>query len=287
MGIPRHPVRRQPNVRTLNRNNTGCFTMSGYTEISPTALMRLIGTADAPTILDVCIDDDFANDPRLVPTSQRWPHKKIDQFEGTGPVVVICHRGLKLSHGAAAILRAKGIKAEALEGGIVAWRETKLPLTPAAAIPAPLWVTRHRPKIDRIACPWLIRRFVDPKAKFMFVPPSEVQAVAEKFDATPFDVEGIPFSHNGELCTFDTMLEAFQLDTPALRSMAQVVRAADTNRHDLAPEAAGLLALSVGLSRQYKDDTAQLEAGMALYDALYRWARDGQGETHDWPGASK
>ncbi len=268
------------------RNTTGCFTMPGFTEISPSTLMRLIGTPDAPTILDVCIDDDFNADPRLIPTARRWPHNQIDNFDGTGPVVVVCHRGLKLSHGAAALLRAKGIKAEALEGGNVAWRDAGLPLIPAAAIPAPLWVTRHRPKIDRIACPWLIRRFIDPSAKLLFVPPAQVLEVAEKFNATAFDVEGTAFSHVGDLCSFDALLSAFKLDIPPLQTMARVIRAADTNRHNLAPEAAGLLALSVGLSRQYKDDSAQLEAGMVLYDALYRWARDGQSETHDWPGGS-
>ena len=287
MGTPRHPVRRQPKVRTLRHKTTGCFTMTGFTEISPTALMRLIGTPDAPTILDVCIDDYFAEDPRLIPTARRFPHSRIGDYEDEGPVVVVCQKGRKLSHGAAALLRAKGIAAESLEGGNYAWRDAGLPLIPAAAIPAPLWVTRHRPKIDRIACPWLIRRFVDPSAQFLFVPPAEVLAVAEKFDATPFDIEGVAFSHEGERCSFDSMLTTFKLDTPALQTMASVIRAADTNRHDLAPEAAGLLALSVGLSRQFKDDTAQLEAGMTLYDALYRWARDGQGEGHDWPGVGK
>ena len=141
----------------------------------------------------------------------------------------------------------------------------------------------HRPKIDRIACPWLIRRFVDPSARFLFVAPGEVADVAEKFGATPFDVEGVFWSHRGENCSFDTMLEEFQLQTTPLMRLAEVVRAADTNRHELAPEAAGLLAISVGLSRTYKDDLQQLEAGMTLYDALYRWARDGQAEGHDWP----
>lgn len=260
--------------------------MSGFTEISPSALMRLIGTPHAPTILDVCIDDDFAEDPRLIPTAQRWPHGEIQSYTGDGPVVVVCQKGLKLSHGAAAILRAKGIKAEALEGGNFAWRDAGLPLIPAGVIPAPLWVTRHRPKIDRIACPWLIRRFVDPSAQFMFVPPAQVLSVAEKFGATAYDVEGSTFSHDGDLCSFDAVLARFKLDTPALQTLATVVRAADTNRHDLAPEAAGLLAISVGLSRQYKDDAAQLEAGMAVYDALYRWARDGQGETHSSTGGT-
>ena len=157
-------------------------------------------------------------------------------------------------------------------------------LIPLAALPAPsLWVTRHRPKIDRIACPWLIRRFIDPAAQFLFVTPSDVLAVAEKFSATPFDVEAVFWSHRGDHCTFDTMISEFGLGTDALHRLALVVRAADTDRHDLAPQAAGLLALSVGLSRQYRDDLEQLDAGMALYDALYRWARDGFDEGHDWP----
>ena len=148
------------------------------------------------------------------------------------------------------------------------------------------WVTRHRPKIDRIACPWLVRRFIDPDAEFLFVPPQDVELVAEKFDAIPFDVEGVRFSHCDERCSFDAFLDVFGLKSTALAGLADVIRAADTNRHDLAPEAAGLLALSVGLSRLYRDDYAQLDAGMALYDALYRWARDGREETHDWPATA-
>jgi hypothetical protein len=204
--------------------------------------------------------------------------------------VVVCQRGLKLSQGLVAHLRSDGVEAEYLSGGIYAWRDQKDTVRiPAKALPAPvegatLWVTRHRPKIDRIACPWLIRRFVDTSARFLFVSPSAVMGVADRFGATPFDVEDVALSHRGANCTFDAMLDDFALHTPALDHLARVVRAADTNRHDLAPEAAGLLALSVGLSRQYKDDQAQLDAGLTLYDALYRWARDGQGEGHDWPG---
>ena len=149
-----------------------------------------------------------------------------------------------------------------------------------------VWVTRQRPKIDRIACPWLIRRFVDPRAQFLFVASSDVLDVAEKFDATPFDIEGVAWSHKGEFCTFDTMLDAFTLRTPPLDHLATIVRGADTNRHDLAPEAAGLLAASLGLSRMYRDDLAQLDAAMGLYDAFYRWARDATDEGHDWPASS-
>ncbi|HTM71599.1 MAG TPA: chromate resistance protein ChrB domain-containing protein, partial [Pseudolabrys sp.] len=164
-----------------------------------------------------------------------------------------------------------------------------LPRVPIAAMPPrntngrTVWVTRERPKIDRIACPWLIRRFVDPDAVFLFVQPSEVVAVGERFDATPFDIEDVFWSHRGELCTFDVMIEEFGLRTPALLRLATIVRAADTARLDLAPEAPGLLAASLGLSRMYADDLAQLEAGMGLYDAFYRWCRDATEETHNWP----
>jgi hypothetical protein len=140
-----------------------------------------------------------------------------------------------------------------------------------------------RPKIDRIACPWLIRRFIDPAAVFLFVAPAEVEAVAERFGATPFDVEDVFWSHRGETCTFDTMLSEFGLETEPLLRLAAIVRGADTARLDLAPESAGLLAASLGLSRMYADDLEQLEAGLLLYDAFYRWARDATGEIHNWP----
>jgi len=145
------------------------------------------------------------------------------------------------------------------------------------------WITRERPKIDRIACPWLIRRFVDPNAVFLYVAPSEVRAVGDRFDATPFDVEDVFWSHRGELCTFDVMVEEFGLATEPLLRLASIVRGADTARLDLAPEAPGLLAASLGLSRMYADDLDQLEAGMGLYDAFFRWCRDAMDETHNWP----
>jgi len=264
--------------------------MPSYNEISPNQLMRLIGPPNAPGIIDTRIGADFDADPRLIPTAQQCPHDKIETLvpELTGKrVVVACQKGKKLSQGAAALLRSYGIAAETLADGHFAWRDAGLPLVPATAMPRPLrgavWVTRHRPKIDRIACPWLIRRFIDPAAKFLFVPPADVELVAENFGGTPFDIEGVQWSHRDERCTFDVMIEDFKLDMEPLHSLATIVRAADTNRHELAPEAAGLLAISVGLSRAYKDDIAQLEAGMGIYDALYRWARDGKGEGHSWP----
>ncbi|OUS37714.1 sulfurtransferase [Rhodobacterales bacterium 56_14_T64] len=267
---------------------------TAFSEISTTQLMRLLGTPDAPILIDVITDEDFTLDPRLIPSARRHPHHQLDQLlpELTGHrTVVICQKGKKLSHGAAALLRNHGIAAEVLAGGNLAWRDAGLPLVPVASLPEPhsggLWVTRHRPKIDRIACPWLIRRFVDPKAQFLFVPPAEVVAVAEKFNATPFDIENTFWSHRGPLCSFDVMVEEFCLTTPALARLATVIRAADTNSPELAPQAAGLLALSVGLSRQYKNDMDQLEAAMPLYDAFYRWARDGYDEGHDWPAVKQ
>lgn len=269
--------------------------MASPTQITVSQLSRLVGTPDAPVLVDVRIDEDFEDDPHLIPSSFRHQFHHMASLVprlGAARVVVICQKGRKLSQGAAAVLRDQGVAAEVLEGGHFAWRDAHEPLVPAAKLPTPnsenrtVWVTRHRPKIDRIACPWLIRRFADRNAQFLFVAPSEVTAVAEKFDATPFDIEDVFWSHHGDRCTFDTMIEAFALETEPLLRLATIVRGADTNRHDLAPEAAGLLAASLGLSRMYRDDLAQLNASMGLYDAFYRWSRDAADEGHDWPPAS-
>ncbi|SDW44526.1 hypothetical protein SAMN05444358_101838 [Ruegeria halocynthiae] len=266
--------------------------MAAPNAITPRQLLRLIGTPQAPLLVDVRTQEDFNDDACLIPGAIRHSYEDIEgirKLTGDRACVVICQKGKKLSQGVVSWLQADGVRAEYLEGGTVAWRATAgAQSVPASYLPAPvggstLWVTRHRPKIDRIACPWLIRRFVDTRARFLFVAPAEVEGVAERFGATPFDVEGAEWSHRGDKCTFDTMLDDFRLHSEPLDRMATIVRAADTNRHDLSPEAAGLLALSVGLSRQYRDDQQQLEAGLHLYDALYRWARDGTGETHDWP----
>jgi rhodanese-related sulfurtransferase len=266
--------------------------MPAPNEMTIRQLSRLIGTPECPALVDICIEPDFADDPFLIPGSFRHSHQDIagliNRLQGK-PCVIICQKGVKLSQGLAAILRNEGLKAEYLGGGMFGWRDTPdAPRIRAAVLPdhvdsTTLWVTRHRPKIDRIACPWLIRRFVDPSARFLFVAPDQVMGVAERYNAVPFDIEGVFWSHRGENCTFDTMLEEFTLQTAPLMRLAQVVRGADTDRHEICPQSAGLLALSVGLSRQYRDDTAQLAAGMHLYDALYRWARDGFDEGHDWP----
>ncbi len=260
--------------------------------ISPQQLARRIGLPDAPVLLDLRTEEDAGADPRALPASIRRSHHDVaswaPEFRGR-QVVVLCQKGLKLSEGTAAWLRHEGAAAEVLEGGFLGWVAAGLPMVAATAIPPrdgvgrTIWVTRARPKVDRIACPWLIRRFVDPSAVFLFVAASQVSAVAERFGATPFDIEGVPWSHRGERCTFDTMLEEFGLSSPALERLATIVRGADTARLDLAPQCSGLLAASLGLSRQYRDDLAQLEAGMALYDAFHLWCRDAAEETHNWP----
>ncbi len=270
--------------------------MASPDTINVSQLSRLIGTPDAPRLVDICIDEDFEADPRFIPGAFRHPFTDMaalaPKLNGR-KTVIICQKGRKLSQGAAAVLRNLGVSCEYMEGGNFAWRDAGLPLIPADKIPPrnaqgqTLWVTRHRPKIDRMACPWLIRRFIDPEAQFLFVSPPEVMDVAERFNATPFDVEDVFWSHRGDQCTFDTMIEEFELQTEPLLRLARIVRGADTNQHELAPEAAGLLAASLGLSRMYRDDLKQLEAGIGLYDAFYRWSRDAVDESHDWPLAAK
>jgi hypothetical protein len=146
------------------------------------------------------------------------------------------------------------------------------------------WVTRERPKIDRIACPWLVTRFIDASAEFLFVPAQEVLRVADERAATPYDVPGVELSHVGELCSFDAFLRKYGLADPALRRLAVIVRGADTSRPDLAPEAAGLYAISLGLSRNFSDDHEMLRHGLVMYDALYAWCLQRQG-TSDRPAA--
>jgi rhodanese-related sulfurtransferase len=268
--------------------------MSSYTSISIEKLSRLIGTANAPALIDVRIDADFAEDPRMIPGALRRPYDTASDWAkafANRSAIVICRKGQRFSEAAAAWLRHSGASAETLDGGFEAWKAAKLPLVPASKLPPldtqgrSVWVTRSRPKIDRIACPWLIRRFVDPHAVFLFVSPAEVEAVGELYGAAPFDIENVFWSHRGELCTFDIMVEEFGLSTPPLDRLAIMVRAADTGRMELSPEAPGLLAASLGLSRMYDDDLEQLEAGMLVYDAFYRWCRDATGETHNWPSA--
>lgn len=253
-------------------------------------LIKLIGTPNAPALIDLRIDEDFATYPWFIPGSRRFPFQHIAELAAdfrNQRVVAICHKGKKISQGAAALLRSLDVHCEVLQGGFVAWLEAKHPTVDLQSLPTlneqqpSLWVTRHRPKVDRIACPWLIRRFVDTNARFLFVEPSEVLNVADRFDAIAFDVDGADFTHKGGYCSFDALLDRLQLTIPALSHLAAIIRGADTGDHKLAEQSAGLLAISLGLSRMYKDDSQQLEAGLLVYDALYRWCRDATNEQHN------
>ncbi|NNG05962.1 MAG: chromate resistance protein [Inquilinus sp.] len=188
----------------------------------------------------------------------------------------------------AALLRARGYSASVLSGGIEAWRDAGAPVVAKAGWPGreetepSRWVTRAAPRIDRIACAWFIRRFVDRTAEFLFVEADRVAASAEEIGGIPFDIDGVEFSHRGDGCSFDTFLDRFGIDDAALRKLAGMVRGADTGRLDLAPQAAGLLAVSRGISAIAADDEEALECGLALFDALYAWCRSsGEG-----PGSS-
>ncbi|SFC62909.1 hypothetical protein SAMN05216344_1266 [Polaromonas sp. OV174] len=145
------------------------------------------------------------------------------------------------------------------------------------------WVTRERPKIDRIACPWLVVRFIDKAPEFLYVPADKVLETAKQTGATPYDIPGVEMTHVGELCSFDAFLLKYDLREPALQQLALIVRGADTSRLELTPQSAGLYALSLGLSQNFSDDHEMLAHGMVMYDALYAWCKNCQGETHHWP----
>jgi rhodanese-related sulfurtransferase len=255
--------------------------------ISPPDLYARLGTANAPVIIDVRRPDDFAkSDVLLVSAFHRSPEqtehwqKKVANGQA---VVVHCVRGHQVSQGVAAALRSSGVDAVYLEGGITAWIDAGLPTRRKIGVTPGKWVTRERPKIDRIACPWLIRRFIDPQAEFTYVPASRVVIVAKEIGGTPYDIDGVEFAHEGERCSFDTILRIYGIKSAALDHLATIVRGADTSRHDLSPQCGGLFAISLGLSANFQDDHEMLRHGMVMYDALYTWCRSLQAETHNWP----
>jgi rhodanese-related sulfurtransferase len=261
--------------------------------VSSQKLWSSIGTGNAPLILDVRRRAVYDQADGLVPTAT-WhePESYRDWLPHAGRhIVLVCRHGHNLSQMIAAELRQNGVHAQVLEGGYQAWGEAGLPLVSKVAVArfAPqrpsLWVTRRRPKIDRVACPWLIRRFIDADARILYVEPSEVTNVAKDTGAVPFDIEGVEISHEGPRCSFDTMLKLFGLEgNTHLDRIALIVRGADTARYDLAPEAAGLHAVSLGLSALAGDDDhGMIERGFMVYDALFAWARYAAEERHNWP----
>ncbi len=236
--------------------------------ITAAELKQSLRTSTPPLVIDVRRNARFLESPYFIKGALRRDPGRLEEWKRALPnadIVVYCVHGHEVSQNA-----AKALGARYLAGGIEHWREEGGE-TIAKPVGAPTrWVTRERPKIDRIACPWLIRRFIDADAKFLYVPAAQVKETAE---AIPFDVPGAEFGHHGERCSFDAFIEQFNLRDAALDRLARIVRAADTHRLDLAPEAAGLLAISTGLGKTIADDHALLEHGMAVYDALYAACR--------------
>jgi len=267
---------------------------AGYL-ISPNELWALIGTDRAPLIIDTRKRAVYDAAPALLPGAVwrdiadigRWSA----ELDRSRPVVFACRFAHYMSQIPAAHLRGQGIDARVLTGGYAAWVDAKLPLVDKAALDrfAPqrpsLWITRRRPKIDRVACPWLIRRFIDPQARILYVDPDQVLEAAKESGAIPFDIEGIEISHEGERCSFDTMLKLFGLESePSLARLALIVRGADTARPDLAPEAAGLHAISLGLSALAGDDDhGMIREAFKVYDGLFAYIRFAAQERHNWP----
>ena len=264
--------------------------------LAPRSLYSLLGSAESPLVVDVRRPAAFDADDRLLAGAVR-ADEDLARFavrHASGRcVVAYCVAGHEVSQEAAARLRQAGVNAAYLEGGIEAWIAAGLPTIrrrPDWRVPGgSRWITRERPKIDRIACPWLIRRFIDPLARFDYVPSPKVIAEAKARDAVPYDLPGVVVTHRGERCSFDALIEDFALADPALDRLATIVRGADTDRPDLAPECAGLLAASLGLSRRHVDDHEMLEHAMPVYDGLYAWCRDavaGRAERHGWTPAA-
>lgn len=260
--------------------------------IAPRKLHSLLGSAASPLVVDVRREKAYEADGGLIAGAVRAPGDLVEfaqRHRGAAPVVAYCVHGHEVSQEAARSLAAAGIEASYLEGGIEAWRAAGLPTVtrhPEWKVPGgSRWITRERPKIDRIACPWLIRRFIDPLAQFDYVPTPQVLEEAGKRAAVPYDIPGAPVTHRGERCSFDALIEDFGLDDAALALLATIVRGADTDRHDLAPQCAGLVAASLGLSRRFADDHEMLANAMPLYDGLYAWCRaqaEGDKEGHAW-----
>ena len=256
------------------------------TAMSVSQLRKELLGKSPPIVLDVRKPPAFLESEGILAGALRRDPGQAPAWAKSLPransVVVYCVHGREVSQAAAAALNEAGLAASYLEGGFEAWKAAEGALDHKPRNAATRWVTRERPKIDRIACPWLIARFVDPGAEFLYVPSNEVLDAARQRDAVPYDIPNVHFSHDGELCSFDAFLKHYRLNDPALRELALIVRGADTARLELAPQAPGLAAISLGLSRNFKDDHEMLEHGMVMYDALYTWCKEGKEEVHTW-----
>ena len=250
--------------------------MNKDTAITPVELTQRLAGFPPPTLVDVRRAQAFADDPHVIRGAiKQAPEAVAEWAHGLDPwraVVAYCVKGHEVGRDAARALRERGLDARYLEGGLAGWREAGGEVVPYRE--PSRWVTRERPKIDRIACPWLVRRFVDPSAVFHYVPAAEVRAFAAAHGATPYDVPDVEYTHRGAQCSFDAFVARHALRDPALDLLATIVRGADTGALGLAAQSPGLLAVSLGLSRMIADDRAMLRYGMLVYDALYAWCRD-------------
>jgi rhodanese-related sulfurtransferase len=261
--------------------------------VSVNDLRNSLGRASAPLVIDVRRQQAFDGDTHMIAgATWRDPFEVADwakYLPRHRAIVVYCVHGFEISKNAAAALAQEGLDAGSLDGGIDAWRaanaptiqKLSAPLIPSRTNAPSVWVTHARPKIDRIACPWLIRRFIDPLAEFVYVPAGEVLAYAARTGANAYDIPGVTFTHRGDLCSFDALVADFDLHDPSLDALATIVRGADTGKPDLTPQSSGLLALSLGLSRLYPDDHEMLGHGMIAYDALYAWLQSARDEIHN------
>jgi rhodanese-related sulfurtransferase len=240
--------------------------------ISPAALQQALQSTEPPLVVDVRRAERFLESPYMLQGALRRDPAHVDswkdQLPGAPRVVVYCVHGHEVSQ-----QTAMAMGATYLEGGLEAWREAGGALSAKPRGASTRWITRERPKIDRIACPWLVRRFIDAEAEFLYVPGAQVRRLAAEREATPYDVPEVELSHVADKCSFDAFMRMFNLKDPALERLALIVRAADTSRLDLAPQAAGLAAISLGLSRNFANDHEMLEHGMVMYDALYASCR--------------
>ena len=261
--------------------------------ISISSLRASAGSAASPLVIDVRRTQAFDADTVMIAGATWRDPFATDDWINFLPrdrdIVVYCVHGHEISKNTCAALRAAGMNAHYIEGGIEAWNESGAPTTrklPAFSIPSPInmpskWITRERPKIDRIACPWLIRRFIDPLAEFIYVPAPDVISAAKSHAATAYDVPNVQFSHRGEACSFDAFVADFDIHDAALNDLATIVRGADTGKPELTPQSSGLLAISLGLSALYPNDHELLEHGMVVYDALYAWLKRARAEIHN------
>lgn len=258
--------------------------------VSTLAIYEQLGLKDGPRLLDARSNEDLERVPRMIPGAMRFDAQRAaasaHHFPPQRPLALYSSRSHDLD-AAAQALATRGLRVSIIEGGIEQWLGENRPtirVRPELGVPgASQWVTRERPKIDRVACPWLVRRFIDPLATFFYVPATQVRAEAAALEAQPYDIPDVTFSHRGPRCSFDAFLDEFDLHDPIVNELARIVRAADTGKLDESREAPGLLAISLGLSAAITDDQLLLEQGMAVYDSLYTWCKAARDETHSWP----